>query len=111
METTKPTGIRVELREGAETEFGTLTPAAVLTFADGLSYRLCAGYMHRLAAVVEELSLADQWIVNISGVGYLGTGRGSQATLSLELGLGTQDEANRGIMVLGLAIKQIRAVK
>lgn len=95
------TGVRVEL---AESPLGILMPMVVLSFDQSMPYRLCKVAALRLAATIEELSLVEEWCVTVGQVNWQGGKLPQLVHVSLELSTGSQDEANRGITVLGRAV-------
>lgn len=95
--------VRVEMWESLH---GPLMPVAILSFDQEVSHRLCKAAALRLAALVEELSTDDKWCVTVGGVNWQGAKLPQLVTVSLELATGSQDEANRGVVVLGQAVSQ-----
>jgi hypothetical protein len=74
-----------------------------VTFPEGMHYRIASAFLHRLAAELE-LSSAESsptipsWVIQTTGIGLLGRGKGSMGSVEVELG--TANERNVAIMYL-----------
>ena len=96
--------MRVELRQGAQTEYGTPTPVVVVEFDERMHWRAGQAFMHWLAAEIDLLSVSEQWSAQLGHVSPMGKGRPQRAVLKLELGDGTIEEAMRGMTMLEHAV-------
>jgi hypothetical protein len=103
--------IKVDIREGSQTEYGTPEPVARLVFAS-THYRAAHATLLRLAAEVQMLSIDTNWGVMVSdGISVLGAEGGvdfSCGTVKLSLDEGTHAEAVRGSEVLAQAVAKIK---
>lgn len=104
--------IKVEIREGSKTEYGTPEPVVRVVFAD-TNYRAAKAALLHLSAEVEMLSINAGWSVSISeGISILGSRENvhySVGIVKLSLESGTHDEALRGEVILKKAVAQLTA--
>jgi hypothetical protein len=89
----KEIGARLE-----QSDLGTPQPALRWVGVHGLSQRQAKAISHRLAALVEEHSEQEGWIVNL---GHVGHWRGLlTGSVQLELCEASDDEVKKGMAVL-----------
>jgi len=100
--------LKVEIREGAQTEYGTPVPVVIVELDERLTGRLQDAFMFRLAAEVSMFSLEEAWGIHPGRFSLMGKGNPHRAILKLELADGTMEEAERGAAVLRRAVANLK---
>lgn len=100
--------MKVELRTGAQTEYGTPQPVVVVEFDEQMHWRAGQAFLHWVAAEIELRSIPERWIVQLGAIGSQGRKRPQRAVVKLELADGTQEEAERAVTVLQAVVQEIR---
>lgn len=99
--------MRVELREGAKTEYGTPEPVVMVEFDKQMHWRAGEAFLHYLAAEISVRSIREQWGVQLGAIMSQGKGRPQRATVRMELADGTHNDAVRCIAMLKQAVAAI----